>query len=132
MTVPMLQPGVSHENVKVVSREDAIHFLGSEVTPALSTPSMIMNLEITARDAVLPHLEPGQDTVGTMVNVAHLAATPLGMRVTYRAVLQEIDRRRLVFAVEAYDEKDKIAEGTHQRFIIDVARYAERLKAKMG
>jgi predicted thioesterase len=128
----MLQPGVSHENVKVVSREDAIHFLGSEVTPALSTPSMIMNLEITARDAVLPHLEPGQDTVGTMVNVAHLAATPLGMRVTYRAVLQEIDRRRLVFAVEAYDEKDKIAEGTHQRFIIDVARYAERLKAKMG
>ncbi len=128
----MLQPGVSHETIKTVVPEDAIHFLGSAATPALSTPAMIMNLEITARDAVLPHLEPGQDTVGTVVNVSHLAATPLGMKVTYRAVLQEIDRRRLTFAVEAYDEKDKIAEGTHQRFIIDVARYAERLKAKMG
>lgn len=128
----MLQPGVSHESVKTVILEDAIHFLGSAVTPALSTPAMIMNLEITARDAVLPHLEPGQDTVGVVVHVSHLAATPLGMKVTYRAVLQEIDRRRLTFAVEAYDERDKIAEGTHQRFIIDVARYAERLKAKMG
>lgn len=128
----MLQPGVSHETVKTVVLEDAIHFLGSAAPPALSTPAMIMNLEITARDAVLPHLEPGQDTVGTVVNVSHLAATPLGMKVTYRAVLQEIDRRRLTFSVEAYDEKDKIAEGTHQRFIIDVARYAERLKAKMG
>ena len=128
----MLQAGVSHEIVKTVVLEDAIHFLGSAVMPALSTPAMIMNLEITARDAVLPHLEAGQDTVGTVVRVSHLAATPLGMKVTYRAVLQEIDRRRLTFTVEAYDEKDKIAEGTHQRFIIDVARYAERLKAKMG
>ncbi len=128
----MLQPGVSHETAKIVTREEAIHFLGDSVTPALSTPAMIMNLEITARDAVLPHLEPGQDTVGTVVNVAHLAATPIGMKVTYRAVLREIDRRRLTFAVEAYDEKEKIAEGAHQRFIIDVARYAERLKGKLG
>jgi len=128
----MLQPGVSHETVKTVIRDDAIHFLGPQITPALSTPAMIMNLEITARDAVLPHLEPGQDTVGTIVNVSHLAATPLGMKVTYRAVLKEIDRRRLTFDVEAFDEKDKIAEGTHQRFIIDVARYAERLKTKMA
>jgi predicted thioesterase len=128
----MLQTGVSHETVRTVTREDAIHFLGDGVTPALSTPAMIMNLEITARDAALPHLEPGQDTVGTVVHVSHLAATPVGMKVTYRATLQEIDRRRLTFAVEAYDEKDKIAEGTHQRFVIDVARYAERLKAKLG
>jgi predicted thioesterase len=128
----MLEPGVSHETVKTVTIDDAIHFLGPAVTPALSTPAMIMNLEITARDAALPHLEPGQDTVGTLVSVSHLAATPVGMKVTYRATLAEIDRRRLTFAVEAFDEKDKIAEGTHQRFIIDVARYAERLKEKMG
>ena len=128
----MLQPGVSHETTKFVSPDEAIHFLGSAVTPALSTPAMIMNLEITARDAVLPHLAPGQDTVGVIVNVSHLAATPLGMQVRFRATLTEIDRRRLTFAVEAYDEKEKIAEGTHQRFIIDVARYAERLKTKMG
>jgi fluoroacetyl-CoA thioesterase len=128
----MLQPGLTHEIKRVVTAAETIHFLGSAVTPALSTPSMIMLLEITARDGVLPHLETGQDSVGTIVNVAHLAATPLGMQVTYRATLTAIDRRRLTFAVEAWDEKDKIAEGTHERFVIDVARYAERLKAKAG
>ena len=92
---------------------------GCAVIPALATPTMIMWLEITARDAVLPH-----------VSLSHLAATPIGMEVTFRATLTEVDRRRLTFAVEAYDEKEKIGEGTHQRFIIDVARYAERLKAK--
>ncbi|MBI3697707.1 MAG: thioesterase family protein [Acidobacteria bacterium] len=128
----MLQPGVSHEKTMVVSNDEAIHFLGDTVKPALATPSMIMWMEITARDAVLPLLEPGQDTVGVHVNVSHLAATPLGMKVTFRATLQAIDRRRLTFAVEAHDEKEKIGEGTHDRFIIDVARYAERLIAKFG
>ena len=126
----MLQPGLTHEIKRIVTEAEAIHFLGPAVTPALSTPAMIMMLEITARDGVLPHLEAGQDSVGTLVNVSHLAATPLGMQVTYRVTLTAIDRRRLTFAVEAWDEKDKIAEGTHERFIIDVARYAERLKAK--
>ena len=116
----------------VVSDAEAIHFLGDKVKPALATPSMILWMEITARDAVLPLLEPGQDTVGTHVNVSHLAATPVGMRVIFRATLKEIDRRRLTFAVEAHDEKEKIGEGTHERFIIDVARYAERLIAKFG
>ncbi len=114
----------------VVTEAEAIHFMGSGIR-ALSTPSMILWLEITARNAVLPLLEPGQDTVGTLVNVAHLAATPLGMKVTCRATLNAIDRRRLTFAVEAYDEKEKIGEGTHERFVIDVQRYAERLSAKM-
>lgn len=116
----------------VVSEAEAIHFLGGAVKPALSTPAMILWLEITARDAVLPLLEPGQDTVGTRVNVAHMAATPVGMKVTCRATLTDIDRRRLTFAVEAYDEKDKIGEGTHERFVIDVARYAKRLEEKLG
>ena len=114
----------------VVSDSEAIHFLGDAAPPALATPSMIMWLEITARDAVLPLLDPGQDTVGIHVNVSHLAATPVGMKVTFRARLTAVDRRRLTFAVEAHDEKDKIAEGTHERFIIDVARYAERLHDK--
>ena len=128
----MLQPGVSHETTLIVSAAEAIHFLGSQVRPALSTPAMIMQMEITARDAVLPLLEPGQDSVGTLVNVSHLAATPLGMRVRFRATLTGIDRRRLTFTVEAHDEKEKIGEGTHERFIIEVRRYAERLNAKGG
>ncbi len=116
----------------VVTDAEAIHFLGNAVKPALATPSMILWMEITARDAVLPLLEPGQDTVGVHVNVSHLAATPLGMTVRFQATLKAIDRRRLTFTVDAYDEKEKIGEGTHDRFIIDVARYAERLKEKLG
>lgn len=115
---------------KVVTDDEAIHFLGDAIPSSLSTPAMILWLEITARDGVLPLLAPGQDTVGVRVNVAHLAATPVGMKVTCRARLTAVDRRRLTFEVEAYDEKDKIGEGTHERFIIDVARYAERLKTK--
>jgi predicted thioesterase len=128
----MLQPGVSLEKTWVVTAAEAIRFLGDAVKPSLATPSMIMWLEFTARDAVLPLLDPGQDTVGTHVSVSHLAATPIGMKVTTRATLVKIDRRRLTFAVEAFDEKEKIGEGTHERFLIDVARYAERLKEKLG
>ncbi len=113
----------------VVTEAEAIHFMGSGIR-ALSTPSMILWLEITARNAVLPLLEPGQDTVGTLVNIAHLAATPLGMKVTCRAMLRAIDRRRLTFDVEAYDEKEKIGQGTHERFVVDIQRYAERLSTK--
>ncbi len=128
----MLQPGISLETTMTVSEDVAIHFLGPGVTPALSTPATIMRLEITAHDAVQPHLEPGQNTVGVVVNVAHLAATPIGMKVRFKATLTAVEDRKLTFAVEAYDEKEKIAEGTHERFIIDVARFAARLKAKAG
>jgi len=126
----MLQPGVTHETTMVVTEAESIHFLGQAVTPALSTPAMILHLEVTARSAVLPLLQAGEDTVGTLVNVAHLAATPLGMKVRFRATLTAVEKRHLTFAVEAHDEKEKIAEGTHRRFIVDVARYASRLKEK--
>ena len=115
----------------VVSEAEAIHFMGTGIR-ALSTPSMILWLEITARNTVLPLLAPGEDTVGTQVNVSHLAATPLGMKVTCRAQLTAVDRRRLMFSVEAFDEKEKIGEGTHERFVVDVTRYAGRLAAKLG
>ncbi|HYM13591.1 MAG TPA: thioesterase family protein [Bryobacterales bacterium] len=128
----MLEPGVSLEKTWVVTDAVSIRFLGNAVKPSLATPSMIMWLEFTARDAVLPLLDPGQDTVGTHVSVSHLAATPIGMKVISRATLVKIDRRRLTFSVEAFDEKEKIGEGTHERFLIDVARYAERLKEKLG
>ncbi len=114
----------------MVTERDAIHFMGQGVTPVLATPAMIMWMEVTSRDAVLPHLEPGQDTIGTHVNVAHLAATPLGMKVTLRATVTAVEKRRVTFAVEAHDEKEKVGEGTHERFIVDVARFAERLAAK--
>ena len=98
----------------------------------LSTPHLIGHLEMTARNSVKPLLEPGHDTVGTQVNVAHLAASPIGMNVSFRSEVISADDRRINFKVEAFDEKEKIAEGTHERFIVDVARFARHLKEKRG
>jgi len=80
---------------------------------------------------VLPLLEAGHDTVGTHVNVSHLAATPLGMTVTFRAEVTGVTGRRVQFRVEAWDEKEKIGEGTHERAIIDIAKFATRLAEKL-
>ncbi len=130
--VAMVKPGTTLERKKVVGEQDAISFLGEDVKPSLASPRMIGHMEFTARDAVLPHLEPGQDTVGTRVDVSHLAATPLGDEVTYRATLIEVDGRKLTFAVEARDSKEVVGRGTHQRYIIDVERFAVGLKKKFG
>ena len=93
---------------------------------------MIGYMERTCRDTVLPWLEAGYDTVGTQVNVAHLAATPIGMSVTFTAEVIRVDGRRVEFRVEARDEKEKIGEGTHERAIINVAKFATRLAEKLA
>ncbi|MBP5644736.1 MAG: dihydrolipoamide acyltransferase, partial [Bacteroidales bacterium] len=80
--------------------------------------------------SVLPYLDEGQGTVGTLVNVTHSAATPVGMRVWCDSELVEVDRRRLVFSVKAYDECGPIGEGTHERFVIDSAKFQAKIDAK--
>lgn len=97
----------------------------------LSTPDMIRLIEQTAIEAVMPHLADGQTTVGTRVDVAHLAATPVGMTVTITVELTEVDRRRLAFKVEVRDELDEAGKGTHERFIIDSAQRLPRLQQKL-
>jgi fluoroacetyl-CoA thioesterase len=96
----------------------------------LGTPYLISNLEFTARNSVLPFLEKGFDTVGARVDVRHLAATPMGMEVTFQSELVAVEDRRLHFRVTAFDEKETISEGTHERFIINVERFASRVQAK--
>ena len=128
----MVEPGISLERRIVVSEEDSITFLGTDVKPSLATPAMIARMEIAAHDAVRPYLADGQDTVGTRVNVEHLAATPLGAEVTYGAKLTAVDGRRLTFEVEASDEREVVGRGTHERFIIDVERFAAGLRKKFG
>ncbi|MEJ5202501.1 MAG: hotdog domain-containing protein, partial [Anaerolineales bacterium] len=91
---------------------------------------LIQLLEQTARVTVAKHLAKGQTTVGALVNVRHLAATPIGMKIRTRAELLEVEGRRLRFRVEAWDEVEKIAEGEHERFIIDEQRFKERLEQK--
>ena len=124
--------GISREMKVTVGNENAISFLGNENARVLSTPSMIMYMEITSRDMVKDHLEPGHDTVGTHVDVRHLAATPLGMEVRFRAEVIGVEDRRIRFKVEAFDDKEKIGDGTHERAVIDIGRFAGRVQSKRG
>ena len=114
----------------LVTSETAITFMGAEGPRVLSTPHMIGRMERTCRDTVLPLLDPGHDTVGTHVNVSHLAASPIGMVVTFTAEVLAVEGRRIEFRVEARDEKELIGEGTHQRTIVNVAKFATRMAAK--
>lgn len=122
--------GAQREDTVVVTPELAIDFLGVDSARVLATPRLIGLLEATCRNLLLAYLDPGQDSVGTHVDVRHLAATPLGIEVRLRAKIASVDGRRVNFQVEAYDELEKVAEGTHQRFIVEVARFAERVSAK--
>jgi len=126
-----IEPGLVNE-IKITVTPD-MTAEASNVTgmaPVLSTPKLISFLERTAHLAVLPLLGVGQSTVGTLVNIRHLAATPVGMEVRFRAELVEVDRRRLRFKVEAWDAVEKISEGEHERFIVDQARFMANVEKK--
>ena len=125
----LLEVGMKGQMQSRVDEATAINFLdgGPRV---LATPALIMKLEMAARNLAKEHLEDGFDTVGTHVDVKHLAATPLGMTVTYDAELIEVNGRQLRFKVEAFDEKEKVGEGFHGRAIINIAKFAERVRAK--
>jgi predicted thioesterase len=117
---------------RLVTTENAISFLENEGARVLSTPHMIGLMEWTCRNTVKPLLDEGFDTVGTHVNVAHLGAAPIGMMVTFTAEVLAVENRRVTFIVTAKDEKGKIGEGTHERAIINVARFAAKMAEKLG
>lgn len=129
MEIPI---GTTHEEKLLVDGDVAINFMGLEGARVLATPWMIAWMERTCRNAVLPLLEAGHDTVGTHVNVYHLAAAPMGMTVTFKAVVIAVEGRRVKFRVEAWDEKEKCGEGTHERAIVNVARFAAKMQGKAG
>lgn len=126
-----LEVGLVGELAITVQESDTAYGSGGGNLPeVLSTPRLISMLERTAHTTLLPYLLEGQASVGTLVNIRHLGATPVGMQVHFRAELFEIDQRRLRFKVEAWDEVEKVAEGEHERFIIDLTRFEERLESK--
>ena len=127
----MLEPGILLEQVRVVRRDDCINFLGADVRPSLATPSMIYWMEICCRDAILPHVGEGNDSVGIKVSVEHLVATPMGQSVTYTAKLVAVEGRRASFEVEASDGAEVVGRGTHERVVVDVSRFAARLRKKL-
>jgi fluoroacetyl-CoA thioesterase len=119
-----------HETKFVVTDQEAIHFLGPDVPPVLSTPSLINMMELTSRENVRELLNDGEDTLGVSVNIKHLAATPVGMKVRVVSRLVKVDGRIYNFDLEAFDEFDKIGEGTHQRASVLVAKFSSRIQAK--
>ena len=110
----------------------ANRFKDAMLPPVLATPVMIMVMENAALNAMKPYLDPGESALGTRVDVRHLAATPVGRVVTGEAEIVKVDGRRLEFTIRALDGTEVIGTGTHERMIIDLARFSERLKAKFG
>ena len=110
----------------------ANRFKDAMLPPVLATPVMIMVMENAALNAMKPYLEPGESALGTHLDVRHLAATPVGRVVTGEAEIVKVDGRRLEFTIRALDGAEVIGTGTHERMIIDLARFAERLKSKFA
>jgi fluoroacetyl-CoA thioesterase len=110
----------------------ANRFKDATLPAVLATPVMIMAMENAALNAIKPYLEAGQSAVGSRVDVTHLAATPVGRKVRGEAEVTGVDGRRIEFEVRAFDGSEQIGTGTHQRTLIDMKRFNERLKAKAG
>jgi fluoroacetyl-CoA thioesterase len=115
-----------------VTESDTAERWGSGLVAVLGTPSLVALMENAAVQALEGHLLPGQTSVGGRMDVRHLAPTPLGMRVRARAELLDIEGRRLVFHVEAWDEVERIGEATHERFIINLERFVAKANSKGG
>jgi fluoroacetyl-CoA thioesterase len=125
-----LEPGTTNTLTIVVDESMTADRFGNTGVQVLATPMLVSYFELAAHQLAMPALEPGQGTVGSHIDIRHLAATPIGMRVTFRATLTERDGRRLVFRVEADDEHDHVGEGTHKRFVVDMQRFMGRIATK--
>jgi predicted thioesterase len=126
----MLEVGLTNKMQWTVEQKHLASAFGSGLVEVLATPVLVGFCEECARLAVDPLLADGQKTVGTRVDLRHLAATPMGMQVTVRAKLVEVNKRRLRFHVEAWDEVERVCEADHERFIIDAERFAQRVADK--
>ena len=123
-------PGLAAEIEHTVTDDDTAARWGSGLVPVFSTPALVGLMESAAVQALSGHLAPGQTTVGGHIDVHHLAATPVGMRVRARAELTAVEGRKLTFKVQAWDEVELIGEADHERFVIDEARFVAKVGAK--
>ncbi|HOK49583.1 MAG TPA: thioesterase family protein [Sedimentibacter sp.] len=120
--------GLKYREEKIVRMEDTAKVFGSGAAEVFATPMMIGLMEAASMNCVKDYLPEGCSTVGTLVNVKHISATRVGKKVWAEAELVEIDRKRLVFKVAAYDEDKQIGEGIHERFIINDEKFMSNLK----
>jgi fluoroacetyl-CoA thioesterase len=126
---PTLVPGLSVTRSVTVDRERTIDFMG-EKARVYATPMLVRDIEMTARDLLLAHLDPGEDSVGTRVEIDHLAATLMGMKVELTVTVAAVAGRAVTLEVTAHDGIDTICRGRHHRFVVDVRTTEARLAAK--
>lgn len=125
-----LKIGMAAEVEKIVGEADTAVRFGSGDVRVFATPMMVALMENAALNAVDPLLGEAFATVGLSLNVKHIAATPVGMKVRARAELVGIEGKKLSFRIEAFDEQEKIGEGTHERYIIELSKFLERTGKK--
>jgi fluoroacetyl-CoA thioesterase len=126
---PSLQPGLSTVKRIAIDRDRTIDFMGEDAR-VYATPRLIGDIEMTCRDLIVAHADDGEDSVGMEVAIKHLAPTLAGSTVEISVKVAAIDGRKVTFEVSAKDELDTVSAGSHTRFVVDVARTKERLKAK--
>jgi len=126
----MVEPGIKGHQETIVTEANVATNVGSGKVKVYATPSMVALIEKAACLSIDPYLDAGQSSVGTKLEISHVAATPEGMKVWAESEVVEVDRRRIVFKVAAYDEKGLIGEGTHERFIIDIEKFVAKAEAK--
>ena len=126
----LLHTGLELTKSTAVTEEMSAVTMHSGGLHVFATPMMIALMEEAALECVDGYMDDGMTTVGTRVDIEHLSPTPVGCTVRARAVLSEIDRRRLVFTVEAHDEKGIIGRGTHERFIVDKEKFEKKCESK--
>jgi predicted thioesterase len=128
---PSLAAGLTTKRSFAVDKDRTISFMGEEGR-VYATPSMIRDIEQTCRDFLLEHLDAGEDSVGTRVEFDHMAATPLGLDVEFSVTIAEVQGKAVTFEVTGKDKLDQICKGKHWRFVVDVAKTAERIKGKIA
>jgi predicted thioesterase len=127
-----LRPGLRGEAFLTVGEEHTAPRVGSGAIHVLATPVMINLFEAAALAAVEQLLPPGHQSLGTVLQVRHIAATPVGMRVTASATVERIDGRTIYFRVEARDERELIGDGTHERVVVNVEKFDQRVQRKLS
>ena len=122
--------GLKNEAVITVTEADTAAKYGSGLAPVLSTPYVVGVFESTCKCLIDAHLAEGQSTVGGMISVKHIAPTPVGMKVTFKVEIASVNKKKIVFKGEAFDECEKVAECEHVRFIIDYKQFMENVNKK--
>jgi fluoroacetyl-CoA thioesterase len=126
-----LTVGLTNTTRITIDEPRTIDFMGDEAR-IYATPELVRDIEITCRDLVLGHIEDGQDSVGTRIDVQHIAATPIGAWVEITATITAVEGRALTFEITARDALEPICRGQHSRFVVDLEKTAERLRAKVA